>query len=125
MNIIIKDSEIDGKGVFAKRDFKEGEIIIDWADCSEKLTKEQFDKLSEDEKRYVSFVDEVCVLMKSPAKYVNHSCDANTYVVDFCDVAKKDIKSGEEITGDYISEDAPISGFKCNCGSNKCKGILI
>jgi len=80
---------------------------------------------NEKEKRYVSFIDDKCIFLEAPARYVNHSCDANTHVENFCDVASRDIKIGEEITGDYTSESVPSSSVKCNCGSDKCKGYLV
>jgi len=58
-------------------------------------------------------------MMQSPAKYVNSSCEFNTTVKNFCDVAIKDIKKGDEITSDYFASE--YLKEKCNCGSGKCK----
>jgi len=58
---------------------------------------------------------------QSPEKYVNHSCDANTFEKDFCDIALKNIKKGEEITSDYGGAKVSEPHFKCNCKSKKCK----
>ena len=112
----VKDSNIEGKGVFALRDFKKGEEILCW-DISNVISKEKVDKMSTKEERYVSFINGVYVVMQSPEKYVNHSCDSNTKIENFSDIAIKDIKKGEEITGDY-GEDLPLN---CNCGSKKCR----
>ena len=38
--------------------------------------------------------------------------------------ANRDIKKGEEITGDYTEELPPGTYMKCNCGSKKCKKII-
>ena len=122
-DIIVKKSKIDGKGVFAGRDFKQGEIVIKW-NVSHKINPKEIKKLSEQEKNYVAFFNGKYIIMQSPAKYVNHSCDANTYAKNFCDVAKRNIKKGEEITGDYSENE--LSGFemKCNCGSKNCKKLI-
>jgi len=122
-NIIVKKSKIEGKGVFAARDFKKGEIVIKW-DISHTLSKSEVEKLSKEEKKYVSFLDGKYILMQPPATYVNHSCDANTYSKNFCDVAKRDIKKGEEITGDYSENETPGFSMKCHCGSKKCRKIV-
>lgn len=124
-DVVVKESKIHDKGVFAARDFKKGETVIDWSTCSEIITKEEVDRLSKDEKRYVSWLkDDKYALFRSPGKYVNHSCDSNTKAKDGKDVAVRDIKEGEEITADYVLEKVPDLDFKCNCGSKNCRGII-
>ncbi len=124
-NVVVKSSKIHGKGVFAARDFKKGEVVIDWSSCSVKLTKEQADKLPANKKRYVSFLrDNEYVFFKSPGKYVNHSCNPNTRAQNGHDVANRNIKKGEEITADYAREKVPDLNIKCNCGSKRCRGII-
>ncbi len=124
-DVVVKDSKIEGKGVFAARDFKKGEVVIDWSACSDVLTKEQMKKVPEHKKRYVSYLGKgKYVFFKSPGKYVNHSCDSNTKAINGCDVAVMDIKKGEEITADYVREKVPGLNMKCKCGSKKCRGII-
>ncbi len=122
-NVIVKNSNIGGKGVFALRDFKKGEIILHW-DISHILSKEKVDEMTNDEKKYISFLDNKYVIMQEPEKYVNHSCDPNTTAKNFCDVAIKNIKTGEEITADYTEELPPNTTMKCNCGSRNCKKVI-
>ncbi|MGC8929447.1 MAG: SET domain-containing protein [Candidatus Woesearchaeota archaeon] len=123
VDIIVKKSKIHGLGVFASRNFKKGEIVIKW-DTSHKLTKREVDKLPEEEKRYIVYLDGKYILMQPPAKYVNHSCDANTYSDNFCDVAKRDIRKGEEITANYSETMAPDEYMECKCGSKNCRKII-
>ncbi len=123
LNVIIKKSKIHGKGVFANRDFRKGETVIKW-DLSAILTKEEVDKLPKKEKRYASILkDDKYILHQTPARYVNHSCDPNTYTKNTKDVASRDISKGEEITTDYSFE-VPGLYMKCNCGTKKCRGIV-
>jgi len=122
-DIVVKESKIHGKGVFAARDFKKGEVVLKW-DISHELTKKEVDEMPEEEKRYVVFFDGKYVLMQPPERYVNHSCDANTYADNFCDVAKRDINEGEEITADYVEEGVPDLNMVCNCGSKNCRKII-
>ena len=122
MEILIKDSRIHGKGVFANRDFKKGEIVLKYN--LKPLTKEEFDNLSEKEKHYTSKENEKYFLFPSPERFVNHSCEANTNPKNKCDVAIRDIKKGEEITTDYTKDNVPGLNMKCNCGSKNCKGLI-
>jgi len=125
VDVVVKESKIHRKGVFATRDFKKGELVIDWSTCSTQLTREQVEKLSDTERKYVSLLkDDKYVLFKSPARYVNHSCDSNTKAKGGCDIAVRDIKEGEEVTADYVLEKVPGLHLKCNCGSKNCRGII-
>ncbi len=113
VNLIIKKSKIQGKGVFANKDFKKEEIVLKWN--PKKLTKEEVDKLTTKQKHYLYKERSKYFLMQSPERYVNRSCDANTIPKNLCDVAVKSIKKGEEITSNYLNV-----SFKCKCGSKGC-----
>ena len=63
-------------------------------------------------------------MVTPPARFVNHSCDPNTFLHNFCGIAKRDIKKGEEITEDYSKENNPDFRLECKCGSKNCKGIV-
>jgi SET domain-containing protein len=121
VDIIVKKSKISRLGVFANRDFKKGEIVL--RQNPKLLDKDNLDKLSKEEKNYVSFNNDKVYLMQPPERYVNHSCEDNTISQDDCDIALRDIQKGEEITSSYSEKDV-LDGFKCNCGSQRCKGNL-
>ena len=121
-DIIVKKSKIHGKGVFADRDFKKGEVVIKYN--LKKLTEKEFKNLSEKEKHFTSKEGKGYVLFLAPERYVNHSCDPNTNSINNCDIAIKNIKKGEEITGDYSKENIPGLNMKCNCGNKSCKRII-
>ncbi len=122
MNVVIKKSKIHGKGVFASHNFKKGETIIRWDPTF--LSKKKIGKLNSKNKKYISLVKGKYVLMNSPEKYVNHSCNPNSLVKRFSDFAKRNIKKGEEITTDYSKESIGIK-IKCKCGSKNCKKIIM
>lgn len=122
-DVVVKKSKIHGKGVFAARDFRKGEVVLRW-DISNELTKKEIEKLPEKERKYVTYLKGKYVLMKYPERYVNHSCKANTTPKNCCEIAVKDIKKGEEITTDYSEECAPNLRMKCSCGSRNCRGII-
>ncbi len=121
--VVVKKSRIEGLGVFAARTFKMGELVLRW-NLSRQLSGEEARQAPENEKRYLAFSGGKWVLQLPPARYVNHSCEPNTFVKDFCDIAKRDIEKGEEITSDYSKVPALEMNMKCNCGSKKCRKTI-
>lgn len=75
MDIIVKKSKIQGKGVFANKDFKKGEIVLRWN--PKKITKKESEKLSVKERHYLEYQNSQYLLMQPQERYVNHSCDSN------------------------------------------------
>ena len=120
-DVEVKKSAIHGIGVFALRDFKKGEIVLKWNPMV--LTKTEAEKILGKEKDYINFHEGKYLLMQPPERFVNHSCDANTFTKNFCDIAKRDIVKGEEITSNYNNEGCPLD-ITCNCGSKNCVGNL-
>lgn len=117
--IEVRQSPIQGLGVFAVRDITAGEIVTEWMPERE-LAEEEVHKLPFEERKCVSQIaPNKYVVIGIPARYVNHSCDANTYAEGMKDMAVRNIGAGEEITADYRSENVPVS-FTCHCGSPNC-----
>jgi hypothetical protein len=131
-DIVVKNSKISGKGLFAKRFIPKGTIV--WILKGTKIyTKKDYKKFKP---RYRSYIDryayqdekENYVLAGDRAMYWNHSCNPNTggYMKDDKDVALRDIKKGEEVTQDYgllmTQNEKPI---ECHCGSLICRGTII
>ena len=140
-DVVIKETKEKGKGLFAARDFKKGEIIL-YNDITKlpryslselrKVLKEH-PELPPDHEDYVG--DGKYVIDTSPESYVNHSCDPNAYV-EFTEIGKKylialrPIKKGEEITKDYqLAAPDQIDNkhgwrLECKCGSKNCRKII-
>jgi len=91
--VVVKKSKIQGFGVFAGRDFKKGETVLRWGN-SKQLTEEEAKLVPAEEKKYVAFFNGKYVFQLPPARYMNHSCNPNTFVRAFCDVALNGIKKG-------------------------------
>lgn len=104
-DVILGVGNLAGKGVYAARDFRKGEIVIRYA--LKKLTQLEFDNLPEDEKEFTHTNKGAMYLYSVPERYVNHSDDPNTYQDHGrkCDVALRDIKNGEMITTDATKDD--------------------
>lgn len=107
--VIIKKSLIgqflNGKGVFANRDFKKGEVVIQYH--LQPLTQKEREKLPESEKEFTHTHWGQAYLYSEPERYVNHSDNPNTYqdLERKQDIALRDIKKGEEITTDSTNDE--------------------
>jgi SET domain-containing protein len=121
-DIQIKKSTVAGKGAFAGRNFKKGEIILRWK--PKVISAFEAKQLSNAEKHYIcpGLANEYW-LMQKPERYINHSCAPNTKAKNGADIAIKDIKKGEELTSDYSLGNS-LTSFKCNCQAKNCKGFV-
>jgi hypothetical protein len=134
--IVVKNSGIEGKGLFASEEIKAGEVI--WRkdpgearfhiDVIRSWPKEKQEKFfwhayQVDDEWYHGPEDGV---VTDPADYMNHSCDPNTWFVDDeTMVARRDIKKGEEITYDYAtSESNENFVMRCDCGVSNCRNVI-
>ncbi|MFH2020186.1 MAG: SET domain-containing protein-lysine N-methyltransferase [archaeon] len=122
-SIMVKKSKIQGEGVFAGKNFRKGAIVLTW-DTSMILTKAEAKRIPTRYKKYLVFSKGKFIVAQNPEKYLNHSCNPNTIEKDFCDVAARGIKKGEELTTDYSLDAPPHIKMKCNCGQKNCKKII-
>lgn len=91
--VYVKDSRIHGKGLFAKKKIKAGQVL---GEVEGKYTKK--------DGPHVLWLDDLTQGFKVNCvfKYINHAPKANAaYYEDLTVVAIKDIKKDEEITHDY------------------------
>lgn len=104
-DVILGSGNLTGKGVYAARDFKQGEIVIRYS--LQELTQSEFDNLPEDEQEFTHTHKGKIYLYSVPERYVNHSDDPNTFqdLEQQCDVASRDIKKAEMITTDATKDD--------------------
>ncbi len=67
--------------------------------------------------------------------YLNHSCNPNTIIRIVClnvstpyieVIARRDIKTGEELTFDYASleYEVTVANSICKCNTTECRGII-
>lgn len=122
VEVEVRKSDIDGRGVFALADISEGEIVWQYTEGHDKkMTKQDFEALSSQEKEalqrvaYLSEHSSMWVIPPEddPACFTNHSKSANTKSIfkpETSDepvfIASRDIKSGEEITDNYLEFDS-------------------
>lgn len=121
--VIIKNSSIDGKGLFAITPIKAGEIAVRWT-SAKIISSSEYEQLPQSEKHFIDFQNGKIFLVGEPERYVNHSCDPNTIPGNLCDIASRDIAVGEEITTDYRNFFIPSGQFQCHCGSSVCRALI-
>lgn len=123
-DLVLRDVPGKGQGVFATRDFKAGDDVL------------QF----EGDVRHVSAFDDLTYalqvgpedFMAASGKiddYVNHSCDPNTGVRAIAGrielFALRDIAQGEEISFDYATtQGGGFSTLMCCCQSPQCRRVV-
>ncbi len=103
--VVIGKGNIFGKGVFANKDFKKGDVVIKYK--LKLLTEKKFQKLSKREKYFVHTHFGKKYLYSMPERYVNHSSRPNT-IQDLkkkYDLALRNIKKGEKITTNAAKDD--------------------
>lgn len=119
--ITVKPSKF-GRGVFATRHIKKGELI-----CRMKGQKISDHELGTTEELGRSIVVDPLQINTSeylnlyePYVLINHSCDPNAGLKNIVDlIAIKSIKKGEQILYDYST--TWYDGMECHCGSKKCR----
>jgi SET domain-containing protein len=115
-----------GKAVFANRNFKEGEFIIEFlgkvysmAEYKKKLNPKNNHYLQISSSKYLGPT-------RTPDNYINHSCNPNTGIKIFGRsvllFAIRNIRKGEEITFDYSTSMAEdYWEMNCLCGCKNCR----
>ena len=129
-DVIVAESKIHGLGVFTTRDFAEGEVILPLDDS--RIVDDE-NPLRPELGEYSYHCDYLAggktVLMRSPEHHINSCCDPNTYVRTIDGVrhvvARKPIRSGDEITYDYIIDCHGGEVWQCSCGSRRCRGTIV
>ena len=117
--IEVRSSGQLGRGAFALRDFRKGDMVI----------RGVVEKVIENRGEHTFTIHGVHVVLADPACLVNHSCDPNCKHVfnesgTFDFIARRDIARGEQITHDTSAYEYEVEHFsqKCMCGSENCRG---
>ncbi len=142
--IIVRNSGIHGRGVYAGRPIRKGERIVEYK--GERITWKQADRRppsDPDDPNHTFFfalsdgrhvID--AAVGGNPARWINHSCDPNCETAESDDgrvfiEARRDIKAGEELFYDYgLVIDERITPtlkkqYRCLCGARDCRGTML
>jgi len=126
-NVELRESPTQGTGVFANKSMKSGDVVL-IIDDSHLVTDESV--LTPQQHEFdLDYVDGKTILMQSPEKFINHSCEPNVYVKtrdgNRCVLAIRDIAVDEEITYDYAVNGDNNGTFVCHCGSSNCRKVYV
>lgn len=110
-DIRVGKSFIHGKGVFANKEYQAGSEVA------------YFEGHEVDhDTRHSLALDGKKIEPTGPLKYLNHSCDANSYFRGRTLVTRKKVEPSEELTINYLETEDNISHpFKCKCMVSNCK----
>jgi hypothetical protein len=138
--IVVRDSSIHGKGVFAVRSIPSGTRIIEYR--GRRISEEAADaKYGDDDSphTFLFLLNNDMVIDANhggnAARWINHSCSPNCEPVEEDDrvfiEAIRDIKPEEELAYDYqlVVAERHTSAIKrfyaCYCGARKCRGNFL
>ena len=140
--IEVRDSGIQGKGVYALRRIPKNTWIIEYT--GERITHDEADQRYDDEamERHHTFLftvdDQICIDAirgGNDARFINHSCDPNCEAIlsdgKIFIAALKPIEAGEELSYDYgyhledETMDEAVRKYPCRCGAKNCRGTIL
>ena len=123
--IKIGDSNINGKGMFAKEKIAKGEVVF--IKGGHILKREQLFSSSKINS-YLPIDDNYFIAAESPEEesgiklFNNHSCEPNCGLRgEITFIAIRDIAKDEELTVDYAFIDDEDYEFDCTCGAAFCR----
>lgn len=124
--IEVARSQTEGLGVFAVGAFAVGDHILDIRYEREITDANPLDAGAGERFEHCAYPDGKIMLVALPGRYLNHSCDPNAYLrydrPNPSAVARRPIGPGEEITVDYLINNAGGDSWACRCGAERCRG---
>lgn len=125
-SVEVRQSSIEGLGIFATRALSAGERI-----CRVRIVREITPEAPIREELgerhdHCAYPDGRVVLIGFPERHVNHSCDPNAY--EHFEkgtsqlVARRHIAAGDEVTIDYNINISGGTAWPCRCGAIRCLG---
>jgi SET domain-containing protein len=141
--LVVRDSGIHGRGVFAARPIRRGRRVVEYT--GERISHQKADRRYDDERMdwhhtFLFTVDRRTVVDASrggnEARFINHSCEPNCEAWNIGGriwiVALREIAPGEELTYDYNYEReegeddaAAARRYPCRCGAPNCRGTIV
>jgi SET domain-containing protein len=127
---VIKRSPIEGKGLFARRPIRRGEIVA--IKGGHILDRRALGRVkSRIAHSYIQIADGFFIGATTAAEvrrnklFLNHSCAPNVGILgQIIFVALRDVRAGEELTYDWAMEENASERFRCRCGAPRCRRTL-
>ena len=127
---VIRRSSIEGKGLFARRPIRKGEIVA--IKGGHILDRRALARVKgRIAHAYVQIADGFFIGAATAAEvrrnkiFINHSCAPNVGILgQIIFVTMRDIRAGEELTYDWAMEENVPAKTRCRCGAPACRGWL-
>jgi len=127
-----RDSPIAGRGVFSRRQFRPGDVVVSYAPKQRRVDARDPEALVAAETKLTLLSEQHSVIIPDtsvPGGWLcNHSCDPNAAI--FSDGAgriqcTRSIAPGDEVTIFYgwVTHNEP-GRDPCRCGSARCRGFI-
>ncbi len=122
---------IHGSGLIARAPIRAGEVVSRLSPGQVYYLIDDVLRMSPEERDHIFHIayqnsDSTLVAEQGIERFMNHSCDANTWWVDDDTmVASRDITAGEEVTYDYATTEIVLPfEMRCRCGCANCRGVV-
>lgn len=126
--VTVKDSPINGLGVFTLEDIPKGKMVLAIDDTRIVTPENPLDESLGEFEYHCDYLANRVTLMMFPERHINHSCDPNTFVRTLNGIryvfALRHITALEEITYDYCINGFGDVTWRCNCGSPRCRKTI-
>lgn len=127
-----RNQSIAGRGVFARRRFKPGDVIVPYAPKQRRVDVGDPEAIAAAETKLTLLSEKWSVIIPDtsvPGGWLcNHSCDPNAAIFSSGEgriQCTREISAGEEVTIFYgwVSQNEPERD-PCHCGSPRCRGFI-
>jgi len=127
-----RNSPIEGRGVFARRHFEPGDVIVPYAPKQRRLDAGDSEAIAAADSKLTLLSERHWVIIPDtsvPGGWLcNHSCRPNAAIYSDREgriQCMRSIAPGEEVTIFYgwVTENEPARD-PCRCGSNNCRGFI-
>src|ERR1700675_4970470 len=126
----VKESSIQGRGLFAAEPIEKGEIVcIKGGSIFDRRTLQQVTKTLGPAEIQIAedfFIGPLTEQEREGSMiFSNHSCEPNIGVQgQIVFVALRDIEAGEELTHDWATTDDDTYEMECSCGAASCRKVI-
>jgi len=130
--VLFKNSAIEGRGVFARKRFEPGDVVVAYAPSQRRLDVNDPEAIAASQTKLTLLSERHFVIVPDagvPGGWLcNHSCRPNAAVYSSGEgriQATRVIKPGEEVTIFYgwVTQNEPARD-PCRCGAPGCRGFI-
>jgi len=128
----IKKTKDRGQGLFAKRDFDKGTVILHFG--GQYITRQEIidQKIPTSvSDRFLQIGTDLFLVINDHSQFLNHSCSPNCYIKITVNnaflLAAIPIKRGDELFFDYSTTETSESSdwqMNCSCGAYACRKVI-